>query len=202
VDFEKNTICVSHTVTECTLNNKKVTVSKPRAKTKKSRRTLPMIPILRNKLLEMKEQQEMYQQLCGQSYNTEFKEFVYVDELGDRIKPAYLTAAFPQFLVKNGLKRIRYHDLRHSCASIQVAKGVSMKHIQEWLGHSTFTTTANQYTHLEFDSKLSSAEALNFGEALGGISDETSLEPDSAGQPARIEQKSPQSFIAQCFQQI
>jgi hypothetical protein len=42
-----------------------------------------------------------------------------------------------------------------------------MKQIQEWLGHSDFGTTANIYAHLAFDSKLSSADALNIGTAFG-----------------------------------
>ena len=45
-----------------------------------------------------------------------------------------------------------------------------MKQIQEWLGHSDFGTTANIYAHLAFDSKLSSADALNFGTAFGKLS--------------------------------
>ena len=67
-------------------------------------------------------------------------------------------------LEKHGLRRIRFHDLRHSCASLLLANGVSMKQIQEWLGHSDFSTTANVYAHLDYSSKMSSADAL-----LGGL---------------------------------
>ena len=76
------------------------------------------------------------------------------------ISPDYLTDAFPKLLEKNGLRRIRYHDLRHSCASLLLANGVPMKQIQEWLGHSDFSTTANVYAHLDYNSKLSSADAM------------------------------------------
>ena len=75
----------------------------------------------------------------------------------------YLTAAFPKLLDKNELRRIRYHDLRHSCASLLLANGVPMKQIQEWLGHSDFSTTANVYAHLDYNSKLSSADAMAKG---------------------------------------
>jgi site-specific recombinase XerD len=54
----------------------------------------------------------------------------------------------------------------HSCASLLLANGVPMKKIQDWLGHSDFSTTANVYAHLEFDSKISSANALLSGLSL------------------------------------
>ena len=56
----------------------------------------------------------------------------------------------------------RLHELRHSCASLLLANGVSLKQIQEWLGHSTFTITADTYAHLEFSSKLQSAQAMTW----------------------------------------
>ena len=59
-----------------------------------------------------------------------------MDELGERMRANYLTSAFPKFLEDHGLRRMRFHDLRHSCASLLLANGVPLKHIQEWLGHS------------------------------------------------------------------
>ncbi|WP_280740300.1 tyrosine-type recombinase/integrase [Paenibacillus maysiensis] len=64
-------------------------------------------------------------------------------------------------LKKHGLRRIRYHDLRHSYASLLLANGISMKEIQEWLGHSNYSTTANIYSHLEYSSKVSSASTMS-----------------------------------------
>lgn len=52
-------------------------------------------------------------------------------------------------------------DLRHSCASLLLAKGIPMKAIQEWLGHSNFSTTANIYAHLDSKSKDLSVQALS-----------------------------------------
>ena len=74
-----------------------------------------------------------------------------------RVRANYLTSAFPKFLEDHGLRRMRFHDLRHSCASLLLANGVLLKHIQEWLGHSDFTTTANIYAHLDYKSKITSA---------------------------------------------
>lgn len=89
--------------------------------------------------------------------------YVFVDEMGERMKANYLTSRFPEFLEKKGLRRMRFHDLRHSCASLLLANGVPLKHIQEWLGHSDFSTTANIYAHLDYSAKITSAQAMESG---------------------------------------
>ena len=73
---------------------------------------------------------------CGRSYHKQFAGYVCINEMGDLIKPHYVTEQFPKLLDANGLRRIRFHDLRHSCASRMLANGVPMKQIQDWLGHS------------------------------------------------------------------
>ena len=110
--------------------------------------------------------QKLNKQVCGNCYNYEYDGFVFVDELGERMRANYLTSAFPKFLEDHGLRRMRFHDLRHSCASLLLANGVPLKHIQEWLGHSDFTTTANIYAHLDYKSKITSAQAMETGLAL------------------------------------
>ena len=55
---------------------------------------------------------------------------------------------------------LRFHDLRHSCASLLLANDIPMKAIQEWLGHATFNITANLYSHLEYHAKVTSAETI------------------------------------------
>ena len=67
IDFTNNTITVKHTVTSCTIDGKKVIEAKDRAKSKASLRTLPLVPAFREKLLEVKKQQEEYKRLCGRS---------------------------------------------------------------------------------------------------------------------------------------
>lgn len=167
IDFEQNTITISHTVTSCNLDGKCVIVAKDTTKTKSSRRTLPLVPYFHEKLLAVKAQQERNQKLCGRSYNREFLEYICVDDIEDRFKPNYITSQFPKLLERNGFRKIRFHDLRHSCASLLLASGVPMKHIQEWLGHSDFSTTANIYAHLDYSSKLTSASAMESNFHLG-----------------------------------
>ncbi|WP_220094423.1 tyrosine-type recombinase/integrase [Paenibacillus sp. YN15] len=81
--------------------------------------------------------------------------------MGNRIKPNFITQHFSLVLKKYGMRHLRFHDLRHSCASLLLANGVSMKEVQEWLDHSDYSTTANTYSHLEFSSKINSAATMN-----------------------------------------
>ena len=166
IDFERGTISVIRTVTTITVDGKQTEIEQQSAKTKSSLRTLPLIGSFREYFMQVKEAQELNKQVCGNCYNHEYDGFVFVDELGERMRANYLTSAFPKFLENHGLRRMRFHDLRHSCASLLLANGVPLKHIQEWLGHSDFTTTANIYAHLDYKSKLSSAQAMETGLAL------------------------------------
>ena len=166
IDFERGTISVIRTVTTITLDGKQAEIEQQSAKTKSSLRTLPLIGSFREYFLQVKEAQELNKQVCGNCYNYEYDGFVFVDELGERMRANYLTSAFPKFLENHGLRRMRFHDLRHSCASLLLANDVPLKHIQEWLGHSDFTTTANIYAHLDYKSKITSAQAMETGLAL------------------------------------
>lgn len=147
-------------LTSCNLDGKSVLVQTDTTKTKSSHRTLPLVPEFKEKLLEQKARQEEYRRVCGKCYNTEYLEYICVDEMGNLLRPNYVTDTFKRVLEKNGLRPIRFHDLRHSCASLLLANGVPMKQIQEWLGHSDFSTTANIYAHLDYSSKLLSAQAM------------------------------------------
>ena len=163
IDFENDTIIIRHTVTSVNLDNKHVLVAADTTKTKSSMRTLPLVPFVKERLLAVKAEQDNNRRLCGKSYNKKYAGYVCINEIGDLIKPHYVTEQFPKLLEANGLRRIRFHDLRHSCASLMLANGVPMKQIQEWLGHSDFSTTANIYAHLDYSSKLNSADAMLSG---------------------------------------
>jgi integrase len=163
VDFEHDTITIKHTVTEVDLEGKRVLIAQDTTKTKSSRRTLPLVPFVKERLLRLQEEQEENRRLCGNCYNREYDGYICVNEIGDLIKPEYVSSTFAAFLEENGMRRIRFHDLRHSCASLMLSSGVPMKQIQEWLGHSDFSTTANIYAHLEYSSKISSADAMLTG---------------------------------------
>lgn len=173
IDFENKTIAIRHTVTACAEKGRRIEVAADTTKTASSRRTLPLVPAFQTKLAALKEQQEKNRILCGRSYCTDYLGYVLVDAMGNRLKLSYISTAFPALLKRNGLRPIRFHDLRHSCASLLLKNGVPMKQIQEWLGHSDFSTTANIYAHLDAGSKLTSAQAMEKGL---GMSSEALLE--------------------------
>ena len=113
IDFEANTLEIKHIVTQASIDGKKVLVQADRAKTKSSLRTLPLVPPIRDRLLMLKGQQDTYRRLCGKSYNREYLGYLCVDEIGNIIRPNYVSEQFPKLLEKNGLRPIRFHDLRH-----------------------------------------------------------------------------------------
>nr|WP_275100841.1 site-specific integrase [Paenibacillus dendritiformis] len=161
IDFKNKTITIQHTVIEVSVEGKYVTVEKDRTKNRSSHRSLPLVAAFEELLLQLKEQQEQNRRLYKNSYCTAYLDYIYLDKLGNRIKPGYITQHFPIVLARHKLRRIRFHDLRHSCASLLLANGVGMKEIQEWLGHSDFSTTANIYAHLDVSTKITSAHAMS-----------------------------------------
>ena len=170
IDFERKSMTINHKVTEQRVNGKYVPVVSDVMKNKTSCRTLPLIPAVEEELLKQKEKQQLYRKLFKKSYSTEYLDFVCTDQEGKLLRPNFVTEHFDWLLTKYGLKHIRFHDLRHSCASLLLSQGIPMKQIQEWLGHSDFSTTANIYAHLDYASKLSSAQAMLEGLGYGNAS--------------------------------
>ena len=157
IDFKNKMITIKHKVLH--VNNK--FYLSDTLKTTASHRTLPLLPEIESLLIERKEEIEKNKELFKKSYNHKYDEYVFVDDIGDLINPDIISNRFRTLLRKNHLKHIRFHDLRHSCASLLVASKVPMKNIQEWLGHSNFNTTADVYSHLDYSSKYESANALS-----------------------------------------
>ena len=110
---EGSSFHIRHTVTSCDLDGKRVLVASDTTKTKSSMRTLPLVPFMRERLLTLKEEQQENRRLCGRSYIKDYLEYVCVNEIGDLIKPHYVTESFPKLLKAKGMRQIRYHDLRH-----------------------------------------------------------------------------------------
>lgn len=161
IDFERDTITIKHIVTNAKIDGKCEIVCADRAKTKSSLRSLPLVSNIREKLLVLREQQKENRRVCGNCYSKKYDGYVFVDAMGNIFNPRRVTANFSKLLEQNGLRHIRFHDLRHSCASLLLANDVPLKQIQEWLGHSDIGTTANIYSHLDYKSKITSANVMD-----------------------------------------
>jgi len=141
VDFERNTLRIQHTV----VKNRSI-IAKDTTKSTASRRTYPLIPEVKELLLHLRAQQQDNKMLFGSGYETNDYIFVWPD--GHLYRPDYVTRSFKKVLAYHGLPDMRFHDIRHSTASILYDAGWELKDIQEWLGHSDIETTGNIYTHI------------------------------------------------------
>ena len=159
IDPVEDKIYIRHKIIENKLNGNEIEGFDV-MKTKSSYRSLPLMPFIKKALEEEKARQEEMQRVLRKSYNRKYLDYVCVDAMGDILKPQYVTEHFKVILERNGLKKIRFHDLRHSCASLMLANDISMKEIQEWLGHSNISTTANIYAHVDSESKRESAKII------------------------------------------
>jgi integrase len=74
--------------------------------------------------------------------------FVFTSGIGTPIEPRRITREFRALLERAGLPAIRLHDLRHSCATLLLAQGVSPRVVMETLGHSQVSLTLNTYSHV------------------------------------------------------
>lgn len=162
-DFENNIFHINHTAILTTVNGKRTLVIKDSAKTDASIRVLPLSLDVKKQLLEIKCIQENNKKRYNKNYNNQWSDYLMVTENGDLISPDYITGAFRRLIKKNKMRYIRFHDLRHTCASLLLNNGkgkIAMKDIQERLGHSDYKTTSNIYAHLDMVSKNISLDTL------------------------------------------
>ena len=134
------------------------TVEKERTKNKSSYRTLPLIAEVKVYLLQLKRKQKEAKLLHGGSHID--NDYVNKWEDGKPFTPDYISRTFKKILTKNKLQVIRFHDLRHTTASLLLSKGFSLKEIQEYLGHANINTTSDIYGHLEYKAKITMADKL------------------------------------------
>ena len=160
IDFENGVIHIVQKVIELTENGKTELIISKDMKNESSRRSLPLITDVKKILLEHKERQETYRKMFRKDYNRKYLDMVCVDPMGNLIHPDRITERFPVLLERFGMEKIRFHDLRHSCASMLIANHASLKEVQMWLGHSTITTTADIYGHLDESAKNRIGDAM------------------------------------------
>lgn len=153
IDFDRKTISILSTRVRFS-----DVVCKDKTKNNSSRRTYPMTDEIAKTLRRVRKEQMEYQLLHGEAYRK--SEYVFTWPDGRPYNPDFVTRHFTTFLKKNNLPHIRFHDLRHTTASLLLSKGYQLKDIQEWLGHSDIGTTGNIYGHLAYENKKDMARKM------------------------------------------
>jgi len=144
VDFEENTITIDESIS-LTIHGQAI-VKKP--KTDSSIRTVDMPSWYMRELKEWNHEWKVEKLKAGDKWLGDDKQFVFHGGFG---KPLYHTQPshwWKQFIQRHGLRYIRFHDLRHTAATLLIEEGTPLKAIQERLGHSRQETTANIYAHV------------------------------------------------------
>lgn len=153
IDFERKTMTIRHTVSKVT----KV-VAKDKTKNASSRRTFPLTAEAEAIFRRAREQEQQNRAVFGREYQENSYVFKWAD--GRPYSPDYISHRFAKLLKKHNLPHIRFHELRHSCASLLLDMGFTLKDVQEWMGHSDIKMTANIYAHLDTARKNSIADSL------------------------------------------
>lgn len=160
VDFKNNTITINHIMTN-SFGDGEHCKGEERTKSKHSKRTLPMTDTIKECLVKLLEDEEKNRTICGDSWDTEFEGYVCRDEMGKLISLDFITNHFRYMVKKHGLRKLRFHDLRHTNASLLIQQNINMKVLQGWLGHQSFAVTADLYSHLYSDAFNPAANSIN-----------------------------------------
>lgn len=159
VDLEGGVLRVRRTLTKV---DKAYTTGEP--KTKKSRRTIKLTATAAEALRTHLDKQMGEIAHMGSLYQP--GGLVFAGEVGNIINPSNLrNRSFKPLLKSAGLRPVRFHDLRHTCATLLLSKNVNPKVVSEMLGHASVSITLDTYSHLMPDMQEKAARALE--EVLG-----------------------------------
>lgn len=160
IDFEENTLKIISTVTQTTIEGKQIITCKNKTKSITGIRSFPLTSKIKEILLDLKKEQINNRRKYGASYSKKEEDFVFVNPVGERINPKYLSDRFAYILKKHKLPYIRFHDLRHTAATLLYGANLNVKDIQVFLGHSSARTTMDIYVHLLNKSNVSTVSAI------------------------------------------
>lgn len=154
IDFDAGRVTVKHTVSKVTK-----AVEKDKTKNPASRRSFPLTEEARQIFRAAKQDEEENRRMFGKAYSENAYVFKWPD--GTPFSPDYVTDHFSLLLKRHGLPHIRFHELRHSCASLLLNQGFTLKDVQEYMGHADIKMTANIYGHLDTARKQTLTENVS-----------------------------------------
>jgi integrase len=137
-------------------------------KTRQSRRAVVLPELAVTALVDHRDRQAAEREQQGALW--EEHGLVFPNIVGRPLNPNNLRQrSFFPLLARAGLPRIRFHDLRHSCATLLLSEGVHPKIVSDLLGHSQIGITLDLYSHVTATMQAVAAEAM--GRLLGGQDD-------------------------------
>ncbi len=135
-------------------------------KSARSRRTIPLPERARAALRRQRERQDAARASMGTAWQ-DLDGLVFTDTVGRRLLPETISHAFARARVAAGIPRVRFHDLRHSAATLMLAEGVPLAVISEWLGHAGIAITAAHYAAVVPALRRDAAAAMDRALATG-----------------------------------
>lgn len=154
INFAKNNISINHSI-----RYEKGDYIRETPKSEKSIRILPLSDKLKRLLKEQRARQKKNMELFWNDYHKSDYICTYAD--GKLINPPTFSVIFSRLLKKNNLRHVRFHDLRHTSASLMLREGIELKVVSDILGHSTITITSDLYTHVLDDLKKDVAKKMD-----------------------------------------
>jgi integrase len=154
VNFDERTIRIARGVHR--VNGSLISLP---TKTRRSNRTVPLPDLCVRALKEYQDTQQHWREEQGLAWIE--TGYLFTTRHGTPIEPRNLTRMFGQICEKHGLRRIRLHDLRHSCVSLLLALGVHPRVVMEIVGHSAIEMTMNIYGHVNLDVQRTALAQLN-----------------------------------------
>lgn len=156
IDLKKGIIHIQRSLVTSTTKGKRF----EEPKTAKSRRKIPITQSVLREIIKYKKWQEWQAHLLGDKW--EGMDLVVTNSMGKPLDAKNFTSrVFKKLLEKAGIDQsFKFHDLRHTHATLLLLQGVNAKVVQERLGHSTITMTLDTYSHLLPDMQESAVNAL------------------------------------------
>ena len=159
VDLDGGAIRVERTLVRL---NREFSLAQP--KTQQSRRAVA-IPDAVVRVLRSHRVRQLEGKLGAATWRNEW-DLVFTREDGTPIEPRWLHTQFVGLLDAAGVRRVRFHDLRHGAATVLLLRGVPMKVVQDVLGHSQMKMTSDLYSHVLPELRREAADQM--GAALFG----------------------------------
>lgn len=144
VDWKGKTLRIATTV----VYYEGLAVEVGETKNDSSYRKIPLTPKVIEFLKEIQAEQERNRLALGPAYKNEYNDCICTWADGSPISPNTMSSRFESFLKRNGLPKIRFHDLRHSAATALLKSGADVKAVSKFLGHSQVSTTYDIYAHI------------------------------------------------------